>query len=78
VILAPSLSLRHGLYSWVRVAGPLAPYARGLAAELVRLGYSSWWAQKQLRLAAHLSGWLDEAGLDATGLDAAAIRDADV
>jgi site-specific recombinase XerD len=58
----------------VRVAGPLAPYARGFAAELARLGYSSWWAQKQRRLAAHLSGWLDEAGLDATGLDAAAIE----
>jgi integrase/recombinase XerD len=58
----------------VRVAGPLAPYARGFGAELARLGYSSWWAQKQRRLAAHLSGWLDEAGLDATGLDAAAIE----
>ena len=57
----------------VRVAGPLAPYARGFAAELARLGYSSWWAQRQLRLAAHLGGWLDAAGLDAAALDAAAI-----
>ena len=58
----------------VRVAGPFAPYARGFAAELARLGYSSWWAQKQLRLAVHLGGWLDEAGRDATDLDAAAVR----
>ena len=57
----------------VRVAGPLALYARGFAAELARLGYSSWWAQRQLRLAAHLGGWLDAAGLDAAALDAAAI-----
>ena len=56
------------------MAGPLAPYARGFAAELAHLGYSSWWVQKQLRLAAHLSGWLDEAGLDAAALDAAAIE----
>src|SRR5262249_47661127 len=54
-------------FSWVRVAGPLAPYARGLAAELVRLGYSSWWAQKQLRLAAHLSGGVDGAGPESPG-----------
>lgn len=49
----------------VRVAGPLAPYARGFAVELARLGYRSGWARKQLRLAAHLSGWLEGAGLDA-------------
>lgn len=58
----------------VRVAGPLAPYARGFAAEVARLGYSSWWAQKQLRLAGHLSRWLDEAGLGARDLDAAAVE----
>src|SRR5262249_59325111 len=57
----------------VRVAGPLAPYARGFAGELARLGYRSDPAQKQLRLAAQLSGWLADAGLDAAGLDAAAI-----
>ena len=42
----------------VRVAGPLAPYAREFAGELARLGYRSDPAQKQLRLAAHPSGWL--------------------
>jgi site-specific recombinase XerD len=58
----------------VRVAGPLAPYARGFAVELARLGYRSGPTQKQLRLAAHLSRWLDDAGLDAADLDAAAIE----
>jgi site-specific recombinase XerD len=58
----------------VRVAGPLALYARGFAAELARLGYSTWWAQKQLQMAAQLSGWLGKAGLDASDLDAAAIE----
>ena len=57
----------------VRVAGPLAPYARGFAGELGRLGYRSDPAQKQLQLAAQLSGWLADAGLDAADLDAAAI-----
>lgn len=36
----------------VRVAGQLAPYAQGFAAELARLGYRSGPAQKQLQLAA--------------------------
>jgi integrase/recombinase XerD len=49
----------------VRVAGPLAPYAQGFAGELTRLGYRSCPAQKQLQLAAQLSGWLADAGLDA-------------
>ena len=57
----------------VRVAGPLAPYARGFAGELARLGYRSGPAQKQLLLAAQLSGWLADAGLGAADLDTAAI-----
>jgi site-specific recombinase XerD len=58
----------------VCVSGPLAPYAQGLAVELARLGYRSGWARKQLRLAAHLSGWLADAGLDGADLGAAAIE----
>ena len=57
----------------VRVAGPLASYARGFAGELARLGYRSGPAQKQLQLAVQLSGWLAAASLNAADLDAAAI-----
>jgi len=58
----------------VRIAGPLAPYAQGFAGELARLGYRNDPAQKQLQLAAQLSRWLDDAGLGAGDLDAAAIE----
>jgi integrase/recombinase XerD len=58
----------------VRVAGPLAPYAQGFAAELTRLGYRSGPAQKQLQLAARLSEWLDAAGLGAADLEETAIE----
>lgn len=36
----------------VRVAGPLAPFAGGFAAELERLGYSRFTAEAQLQLMA--------------------------
>jgi integrase/recombinase XerD len=52
----------------VRVTGPLAPYARGLADELARLGFTEFSARGQLGLAAHLSRWLAGSGLDAAGL----------
>src|SRR5260370_32189750 len=57
----------HGA-SGVTVPGPLEPYAGGFAAELQRLGYTRLWAARQLRLAAHLSGWLAGAGLAVTAL----------
>jgi hypothetical protein len=47
----------------VRMAGPLAPYARGLAGELARLGFTELSARGQLGLAAHLSRWLEAAGM---------------
>ena len=56
----------------VRMAGPLAPYARGLAGELARLGFTELSARGQLGLAAHLSRWLEAAGLgtaELTGRD---------
>jgi integrase/recombinase XerD len=52
----------------VRMVGPLEPFASGFAAELTRLGYSSQATCKQVELAAHLSRWLAEHGLDATAL----------
>ena len=42
----------------VRVSGPLEEYASGFAAELARVGYMRDAAACQLRLMAHLSGWL--------------------
>jgi len=57
----------------VRVTGPLAPYARGFAGELARLGFTRYSAQRQLRLAAHVSGWLGDAGLTVAELDAGAV-----
>jgi hypothetical protein len=39
----------------VRMTGPLAPYASGLAGELARLGFTEGSAKGQLGLAAHLS-----------------------
>jgi site-specific recombinase XerD len=53
----------------VRVAGPLAPYAEGLAGELARLGFKPSSARLQMQVAAHLSRWLAQAGLGAAALD---------
>ena len=44
------------------VVGPLEPYAAGFAAELERQGYTTWVAEKQLALAAHLSWWMAKSG----------------
>ncbi len=43
----------------IRISGPLAAYVDGFAAELARLGYTPGSAAHQLRLLAHLSGWLE-------------------
>ena len=47
----------------VRVSGPLARYAPGFVAELVGVGYRPNAAAVQLRLLAHLSGWLEREGI---------------
>ena len=52
----------------VRMTGPLAPYARGFAGELARLGFTELSAGGQLRLVAHLSRWLAGAGLGTAAL----------
>lgn len=54
----------------VRFVGPLAPFSRGFAEELARLGFTTFSARGQLGLAAHLSRWLAEAGLGAGALTA--------
>jgi integrase/recombinase XerD len=52
----------------VRMTGPLAQYAGGLAGELARLGFTELSARCQLGLAAHLSRWLAGAGLGTDAL----------
>ena len=52
----------------VRVTGPLAGYGPGLAGELARLGFTESSARGQLGLAAHLSRWLEAAGLGTAAL----------
>jgi site-specific recombinase XerD len=58
----------------VRMAGPLAPHARGLAGELARLGFTELSARGQLGLAAHLSRWLEAAGLGTAELTGATVE----
>src|ERR1019366_8553674 len=70
VTLVSSLSKRsmtmHSICdpSKVRFTGPLAPFASGLAAELNAMGYATTSAANQLRLAAHLSRWLEAQHLE--------------
>jgi site-specific recombinase XerD len=52
------------------VVGPLEPYAAGFAAELERQGYTTWVAEKQVALAAHLSRWMAASGAGAGDLTA--------
>jgi len=65
--------------SRVRVTGPLACYADGFRAALGARGYSPWSQMFHLHLMAHVSRWLGEHGLDASGLTdtaaAAFVRD---
>jgi site-specific recombinase XerD len=58
----------------VRVTGPLAPYAGGLADELARLGFTQSSARYQLGLAAHLSRWLGAGGLGTADLTGPAVE----
>ena len=55
------------MLSWtkVRVAGPLAPYARGFGRELRGGGFTDLSTAEQLRLMSHLSRWMTGEGLDA-------------
>ena len=52
----------------VMIVGPLAVFADGFKGELERLGYSRFTAVEQLRLMAHLSRWMEEAGFDVAEL----------
>lgn len=65
--------MRNG--SVVRVSGPLAAYADDFWGYLARQGYALSSSQDQLRLMAHVSGWLDQQGADAAGLTAERIAE---
>ena len=51
----------------VRVSGPLAPFAAGFRSRLADAGYTPLSAVNQMRLLAHLSRWLESAGLGRAG-----------
>lgn len=52
----------------VRVSGPLASFADGFRLHLVEQGHSLWSAEAHLRLAAHLSRWMEAEGLEVVAL----------
>jgi integrase/recombinase XerD len=60
--------------SQVRVTGPLAPFAAGIATELLRQGFTPNSAGLQMGLVAHLSRWLAADGLSASALDAVVVE----
>lgn len=49
--------------SRVRIAGPLSPHAPGLLSHLAAQGYTALSSRARLHLAAHLSGWLHQRGV---------------
>jgi site-specific recombinase XerD len=59
----------------VRISGPLTMYVEGFCDELAGQGYVLETACVQLRLMAHLSGWLESAGLDGGSLTPARLED---
>jgi site-specific recombinase XerD len=63
-----------GDLSWVRVVGPLEPFADGFAAELARQGYTPNSARLQMGLVAHLSRWLAAEGHGVAALGGVAIE----
>jgi Site-specific recombinase XerD len=58
----------------VAVRGPLAPFANAYEVELHELGYTPLGTVKQLRLAARLSCWLEQAGMGAADLTAGVLE----
>lgn len=58
----------------VLVRGPLAPYAREFRARLRAAGYTPLSTVNTMRLAAHLSSWLEVNGLEPAGLTAGEVE----
>jgi integrase/recombinase XerD len=59
---------RTGHPSRTRVQGPLAAHADGFRREMTALGYSETQVREHVKLAAHLSSWLEGCGLAARDL----------
>ena len=59
---------RTGHPSRTRVQGPLAAHADGFRREMTALGYSETQVREHVKLAAHLSSWLEGSGLAAWDL----------
>lgn len=57
-----------GCQRLVRVTSPLEEYAPGFAEDLVQLGYVPRVVGSWIRLMAGLSRWLNDEGLDSSGL----------
>jgi integrase/recombinase XerD len=58
----------------VSVTGPLSSYVDGFGAELARQGYAPASAADHVRLMAHMSRWLADAGLDPAQLTAVRVE----
>jgi integrase/recombinase XerD len=58
----------------VSVTGPLSSYVDGFGVELARQGYAPASAADQVRLMAHVSRWLADAGLDPAQLTAVRVE----
>lgn len=56
------------------ITGPLEIHGPGFAAELSRQGYTANSQRLLLQLVAHLSRWMGEQGIDAAGLEPAAVE----
>lgn len=59
----------------VRVTGPLAVYADGFRADLAARGYVAGSADRNLRILAHVSRWMDDQRLPAGQLSAARLEE---
>lgn len=59
--------------SRVRMSGPVVGFSQDLTAELKKLGYATTTSTELMRLAAHLSRWLEGAGLGLAELTPSAI-----
>ena len=60
--------------SRVQINGPLAAFADGFAARLIKEGYTDLSLANQLRLVAHVSRWLQETRTPVTALSARRVR----
>jgi integrase/recombinase XerD len=61
--------------SWVRMSGPLAPYADLMKRALAEVGYTPLSAAREMRMLANLSDWLESEGLEVSDLNASLVEE---